>query len=163
MQRADSLEKTLMLGKIEGRTGEGGNRRRDGWMASLTHWTWVWVDSRSWWWTGRPGTASGSLHWLFCWTKKSPTRHLHGSLPPSGIFSKAISMKTTLTTLLNIILLENLSRERKVGGAKEGATRTRGRTRDGILGGRGQRRDPTRGASGGGGCSLSVSPAPLPS
>ena len=43
-------------------------------------------------------------------------------------------MKTTLTTLLNIILLENLSRERKVGGAKEGATRTRGRTRDGILG-----------------------------
>ena len=27
----------------------------DGWMASLTQWTWVWVDSRSWWWTGRPG------------------------------------------------------------------------------------------------------------
>ena len=27
----------------------------DGWMASPTQWTWVWVDSRSWWWTGRPG------------------------------------------------------------------------------------------------------------
>ena len=27
----------------------------DGWMASVTRWTWVWVDSRSWWWTGRPG------------------------------------------------------------------------------------------------------------
>ena len=27
----------------------------DGWMASLTQWTWVWVDSGSWWWTGRPG------------------------------------------------------------------------------------------------------------
>ena len=27
----------------------------DGWMASLTRWTWVWVNSRSWWWTGRPG------------------------------------------------------------------------------------------------------------
>ena len=27
----------------------------DGWMASLTQWTWVWVNSRSWWWTGRPG------------------------------------------------------------------------------------------------------------
>ena len=26
-----------------------------GWMASLTQWTWVWVDSGSWWWTGRPG------------------------------------------------------------------------------------------------------------
>ena len=27
----------------------------DGWIASLTQWTWVWVNSRSWWWTGRPG------------------------------------------------------------------------------------------------------------
>ena len=27
----------------------------DGWMPSLTQWTWVWVDSGSWWWTGRPG------------------------------------------------------------------------------------------------------------
>ena len=27
----------------------------DGWMASLTQWTWVWVRSGSWWWTGRPG------------------------------------------------------------------------------------------------------------
>ena len=27
----------------------------DGWMASPTHWTWVWVNFRSWWWTGRPG------------------------------------------------------------------------------------------------------------
>ena len=27
----------------------------DGWMASLTQWTWVWVVSQSWWWTGRPG------------------------------------------------------------------------------------------------------------
>ena len=35
--------------------GEGDNRGQDGWMASLTQWTWVWVDSRSWWWTGRPG------------------------------------------------------------------------------------------------------------
>ena len=27
----------------------------DSWMASLTRWTWVWVNSGSWWWTGRPG------------------------------------------------------------------------------------------------------------
>ena len=33
----------------------GDNRRRDGWMASSTEWTWVWVNSRSSWWTGRPG------------------------------------------------------------------------------------------------------------
>ena len=35
--------------------GEGDNRERDGWMASLTRWTWVWASSRSWWWTGQSG------------------------------------------------------------------------------------------------------------
>ena len=35
--------------------GEGDNRGWDGWMALLTQWTWVWVNSRGWWWTGRPG------------------------------------------------------------------------------------------------------------
>ena len=35
--------------------GKGDDRGWDGWMASLTRWTWVWVKSRSWWWTGRPG------------------------------------------------------------------------------------------------------------
>ena len=34
--------------------GEGDDRGWDGWMASSTWWTWVWVDSGSWWWTGRP-------------------------------------------------------------------------------------------------------------
>ena len=34
---------------------EGDNRGWDGWMASQTQWTWVWVNSGSWWWTGRPG------------------------------------------------------------------------------------------------------------
>ena len=53
MWRADSLEKTLMLERL--RAGEGDDRGWDGWMASLTQWIWVWVNSRSWWWTGRPG------------------------------------------------------------------------------------------------------------
>ena len=35
--------------------GEGDDRGWDRWMASLTQWTWVWWDSGSWWWTGRPG------------------------------------------------------------------------------------------------------------
>ena len=35
--------------------GEGDDRGWDGWMASSTQWTWVLVNSRSWWWTGRPG------------------------------------------------------------------------------------------------------------
>ena len=52
--RADSLEKTLMLGKIE-EGGEGDDRGLDGWMASLTQWTWLWASSRRWWRTGKPG------------------------------------------------------------------------------------------------------------
>ena len=35
-------------------SGEWDDRGWDGWMASLTRWTWVWVYSGSWWWTGRP-------------------------------------------------------------------------------------------------------------
>ena len=38
-----------------GAGGEGDDRGWDGWMASLTWRTWVWVNSGSWWWTGRPG------------------------------------------------------------------------------------------------------------
>ena len=34
---------------------EGDDRGWDGWMASPTQWRWVWVNSRSWWWTGGPG------------------------------------------------------------------------------------------------------------
>ena len=56
------------------------DRGWDGWMASLTRWTWVWVKSRSWWWTGRPGVLRfvGSqsrtrpsdwteLNWMVAW------------------------------------------------------------------------------------------------
>ena len=54
MRRSDSFEKTLMLGKIEGGRRRGWQRMRqlDG---ITTQWTWVWVNSGSWWWTGRPG------------------------------------------------------------------------------------------------------------
>ena len=51
----DLLEKTLMLGKIEGRRRGGWQRMR--WMTNdrPTWWTWVWASSRSWWWRGKPG------------------------------------------------------------------------------------------------------------
>ena len=55
MWRDDSLEKTLMLEGIRGRRRRG--RGRDGWMASSTRWTWGWVNSRSLWWTARPGVV----------------------------------------------------------------------------------------------------------
>ena len=54
MQRVDSLEKTLMLEKIEGRRRRGRQRMR--WLDGITSsGTWVWITSGSWWWTGRPG------------------------------------------------------------------------------------------------------------
>ena len=54
MRRTDSFEKTLMLRKTEGRRTRD-NRGLARWMASLMQWTWVWVGSGGWRWTGRPG------------------------------------------------------------------------------------------------------------
>ena len=52
---------------------EGDNRGWDGWMASPTQWTWVRVNSGSWWWTGRPwmlqSMGSRSQTWLSDWTE----------------------------------------------------------------------------------------------
>ena len=52
LQRIDSLDITLMLGKTEGRRRRGW-QRMNGWIASLTQWTWVWASSGSWCWTGK--------------------------------------------------------------------------------------------------------------
>ena len=53
--------------------GEGDNREWDGWIASLTQWTWVWVCSGSWWLTRRPGVLQSMLSqswtWLSNWTE----------------------------------------------------------------------------------------------
>ena len=57
--RADSFEKTLMLERLRA-GGEGDDRGWNGWMASPTQWTWVWVNSGSWWWTGRPGVLQST-------------------------------------------------------------------------------------------------------
>ena len=54
MWKADSLEKTLMLERLKA-GGEGDNRRWDGWMASPTQWTWVWVNFGRQWRTVKPG------------------------------------------------------------------------------------------------------------
>ena len=54
MWKAHSLEKTVMLGKTEGKRRRGG-RRWDGWMASPTQWTWAWASSERQWRTGKPG------------------------------------------------------------------------------------------------------------
>ena len=53
MQRTSSLEKTLMMGKIEDKRRKG-CREWDSWIASPTQWTWVWANSARWWRTGKP-------------------------------------------------------------------------------------------------------------
>ena len=60
--------------------GEGDDRGWDGWMASPTWWTWVWVNSRSWWWTGNPGMLQSmglpkSQTRLSDWSSMFPKAH----------------------------------------------------------------------------------------
>ena len=85
--RADSLEKTLMIRKIEGR------RRReqqvtgwDGWMASSTQWAWVWANSRRWWRTGRPGMlqSMGSQRVRHGWATNNNAKRIPSTPPRLG-------------------------------------------------------------------------------
>ena len=82
MWRDDWLEKTLTLGKTEGRRSRD-DRGWDGWVASPTRWTWVWASSESWWWTGKPGvlqsTGSQSRTRLSDWTELN--QHVHNRSP----------------------------------------------------------------------------------
>ena len=54
MWRADSLERPWCWERLKA-GGEGDDREWDGWVVSPTQWTWIWVSSGSWWWTGKPG------------------------------------------------------------------------------------------------------------
>ena len=74
MWRADSFEKTLMLGKNEGRRRRGRQRMR--WLYGITNSMDMGLSkSRSWWWTGKPGVlqsmGSQSQTWLSKWTELS--------------------------------------------------------------------------------------------
>ena len=69
MWRADSFEKTWCWERLKA-GGEREDRGWDGWMASPIQWTWVWVNSGSWWWTERPGVllSMGSQRVGHDWT-----------------------------------------------------------------------------------------------
>ena len=58
--------------------GEGDDRGWDGWMASPTQWTWVWVSSGSWWWTGKPGVlqSMGSQRVRHDWVTELNWEHV---------------------------------------------------------------------------------------
>ena len=96
--------------------GEGDDRGWDGWMASQTRWTWVWVNSGSWWWTGRPGVLrfmgsqrighdwATELNWISSSVMKSSTCIVKWHF--YQYFSYILSLYTicALSYLLNILL-----------------------------------------------------------
>ena len=61
--------------------GEGDDRGWDGWIASPTRWTWVWVNSGSWWWTGRLGVLQfmGSQRVRHDWATELSWTELNGN------------------------------------------------------------------------------------
>ena len=94
--------KSWLIGKDScweglGAGGEGDDRGWDGWMASLTQWTWVWVNSGGWWWTGRPDVLrfmrSQSWTRLSDWTELNWTEYLvlpTQELPMGCMYSKSL-------------------------------------------------------------------------
>ena len=97
-----------------GAGGEGDARGWDGWMASLTRWTWVWVNSGSWWWTGRPGMLRfmGSQRFGHDWAtdliwSDSTLPLLYFLVLPSPEFMKPTS---TSALLWHTILLRKCTR-----------------------------------------------------
>ena len=100
MQRVDSLEKTLMLGGIGGRRR---GRQRMRWLDGITDWTWVWVNSRCWWWTGRPGVLQfmGSQRVGHDWATELKSEYTVVSPYLQGIYSKIRSRYLKLQIVLN--------------------------------------------------------------
>ena len=91
MQRTDWLEKTLMLGKFGSRSRRG-QQRMGCWMPSLTWWTWVWVSSGSWWWTGKSGVfqSMGSQRVRHDWVTELPPYNRFQFYPPHYNWLKCV-------------------------------------------------------------------------
>ena len=95
--------------------GKGNDRGWDGWMASLTRWTWVWVNSGSWWWTGRPGVLrfmgsqrvghdwATELNWteLVVWICKPTFMHILEPKPVSSCLQQNILLSYSWFSTLN--------------------------------------------------------------
>ena len=116
-----------------GAGGEGDDQGWDGWRASRTRWTWVWVNSGRWWWTGRPGVLQfmGSQrvghNWVteLNWTEQGlftqsswPEFPISVSLPPSIgrvhfpweiYFLPSEEQKKVRVSFLHLLFLENLN------------------------------------------------------
>ena len=88
MDRADSLEKTLMLGKIKGRRRRGQQRMRCCCSIPI-QWKWVWAIFRRWRMTGKPGvlqfTEVQNQTWQRDWTTAVIIRLQHWAFPGSSV------------------------------------------------------------------------------
>ena len=92
-----------------GTGGEGDDREWDGWMASLTGWTWVWVNSGSWWWTGRPGVLRLMVSQRVLYdgeTELTWTETLCTQSNPHKVLDYCISTKTVYSKETDSTLLQ---------------------------------------------------------
>ena len=107
MRRTDSLEKTLMLGKTEGRRRRGW-QSMTWWMASLTQWTWAWTSSWRWWRTRKPDMVQsmGSQRVRHVWTTNN------NNIDRNLALWKCFFNSLEVIFLLNILFkMENKRRE----------------------------------------------------
>ena len=103
-----------------GAGGEGDDQGWDGWMASLTRWTWVWVNSGSWQWTGRPGVLrsmrSQRVGYYWVTEQQQMSRNflftLCNHLSPSN-FAQLLLFLLLLLLLLFLLLLSLSSRAKQ--------------------------------------------------
>ena len=94
--------------------GEGDDRGWDGWMASLTQWTWVWANSRRWWRTGKPVVLQymGSHRVGYDWATEQQKPLYYGSLskdPHSAAHSRGFPEPWDVAVLLSLLLLQLFS------------------------------------------------------
>jgi len=79
------------------------------WMASPTQWTWVWVNSGSWWWTGRPGMLwfMGSQRVRHEWVTKLNWTELESRSPGAGLASGTV--RSRCSKMFSSIIFLHLS------------------------------------------------------
>ena len=121
MQKTDLFERPWCGERLKA-GGEGDDRGWDGWMASLTQWTWVWVNSGSWWWTGRPavlqsmGSQRVKNDWVteLNWTGLNLRVQMYGSKtwvtsPLPRLFNDDVNLWYTLPPFLRICIRPSLT------------------------------------------------------
>ena len=87
--------------------GEGDDRGWDGWMSSLTRWTWVWVNSGRWWWTARPGMLwfMGSQRVGHDWVTLLNWAELNGLVVFPSFFNLSLNLAIGVHYLIHSQLL----------------------------------------------------------